>query len=231
MIKIVHVVNQFFAGLGGEEKAGLPVGVIEGSAGAARALEIKLGVEAKIISTIYVGDNYFHEQKDEAVKAVLEAVRAAEPQVLVAGPAFNSGRYGMTCVEVCNSIANELVIPCITAMHGENPGVDAYREFANIRVYCLPTAETTAGMTDAMTRSHVVSLAVKISARPGKKDISAAASDASKKPSAVARRAPWKCCSRRYTTSRSAANCRWKFGTTRLRRRRSLRPKIVILPL
>jgi len=37
MIKIVHVVNQFFAGLGGEEKAGLPVGVIEGSAGAARA--------------------------------------------------------------------------------------------------------------------------------------------------------------------------------------------------
>ena len=43
MIKMVHVVNQFFAGLGGEEKAGLPVGVIEGSAGAARGLEPKLG--------------------------------------------------------------------------------------------------------------------------------------------------------------------------------------------
>jgi len=152
MIKIVHVVNQFFAGLGGEEKAGLPVGVIEGSAGAARALEIKLGAEAKIVSTIYVGDNYFHEHKDDAVRAMLEAVRAVEPQILVAGPAFNSGRYGMTCVEVCNSIANELAIPCVTAMHEENPGVDAYREFANIRVYCLPTAETTAGMTDAMTR-------------------------------------------------------------------------------
>jgi glycine reductase len=151
MIKIVHVVNQFFAGLGGEEKAGLPVGVIEGSAGAARALEIKLGADAKIISTIYVGVNYFHEQKDEAVKVVLDAVRAVEPKVLVAGPAFNSGRYGMTCAEVCNSVANELAIPCVTAMHNENPGVDAYREFANLRVYCLPTAETTAGMTDAMT--------------------------------------------------------------------------------
>jgi glycine reductase len=115
-------------------------------------MEIKLGAEAKIVSTIYVGDNYFHEHKDDAVRAMLEAVRAVEPQILVAGPAFNSGRYGMTCVEVCNSIANELVIPCITAMHGENPGVDAYREFANIRVYCLPTAETTAGMSDAMTR-------------------------------------------------------------------------------
>lgn len=152
MIRIVHIVNQFFAGLGGEEKAGLPVSVIDGSAGAARALEMKLGEEARITCTIYVGDNYFHEHKDEAITAILNAVRAAEPQVLVAGPAFNSGRYGMTCVEVCNAVANELAIPCVTAMHEENPGVDAYREVANVLVYCLRTAETTAGMTDAMTR-------------------------------------------------------------------------------
>jgi glycine reductase len=152
MIKIVHIVNQFFAGLGGEEKAELPVGVIDGSAGAARALEMKLGREAKIACTIYVGDNYFHEHKDEALAAILNAVRAAEPQVVVAGPAFNSGRYGMTCVEACNAVANELAIPCATAMHEENPGVDAYREFSNARLYCLPTAETTAGMTDAMNR-------------------------------------------------------------------------------
>ncbi len=152
MIQIVHVVNQFFAGLGAEEKAGLPVGVIEGSAGAARALETKLGDAAKIVCTIYVGDNYFHEHKEEALNAIIAAVRAADPRVLLAGPAFNAGRYGMTCVEVCNSIANELTLPCLTAMHAENPGVDAYRELANARVYCLPTAETTAGMSDAMTR-------------------------------------------------------------------------------
>ena len=160
MIKIVHIVNQFFAGLGGEEKAGLPVSVIDGSAGAARALEMKLGEQARIICTIYVGDNYFHEHKDQAMPAILNAVRVAEPQVLVAGPAFNSGRYGMTCVEVCNAVANELAIPCVTAMHEENPGVDAYREVANVRVYCLPTAETTAGMTDAMTR--LANLAIRL---------------------------------------------------------------------
>ena len=108
MIKIVHVVNQFFAGLGGEEKAGLPVGVIEGSAGAARGLEPKLGDEGKIACTVYVGDNYFHEHKEEALKAILDAVRAAEPDVLVAGPAFNSGRYGLSCVEICNAVANAL---------------------------------------------------------------------------------------------------------------------------
>ena len=152
MIKIVHVVNQFFAGLGGEEKAGLPVGVIEGSAGAARGLAQKLGGEATITSTIYFGDNYFHEHKEEALKAILDAVRAAEPAVLIAGPAFNSGRYGLACAEICHGAANALAIPCITAMHEENPGVGAYREFVNARVYCLPTTEATTGMNDALTR-------------------------------------------------------------------------------
>ncbi len=152
MIKIVHVVNQFFAGLGGEEKAGVEVGVIEGSAGAARALENKLGAAAQISSTVYVGDNYFHEHKEEALKAILDAVRDLAPGVVVAGPAFNSGRYGMSCVEICNAIANALEIPCVTAMHEENPGVGAYRELGNARVYCLPTAEATSGMNDAMTR-------------------------------------------------------------------------------
>ncbi len=152
MIKIVHVVNQFFAGLGGEEKAGLLVGVIEGCAGAARALAQKLGAAGEVVCTIYVGDNYFHEHKEEALKAILEAVGAAEPEVLVAGPAFNSGRYGLACVEICNAVANGLEIPCLTAMHEENPGVGAYREFVNPRIYCLPTTEATTGMSDALTR-------------------------------------------------------------------------------
>ena len=152
MIKIVHVLNQFFAGLGGEEKAGMPAGVIDGSAGAARALETKLGNMAKIVCTVYVGDNYFHEHKDEALKAILDAARGAAPDVVVAGPAFNSGRYGLSCIEICDAAANQLALPCVTAMHEENPGVGTYRDLANSRIYCLPTAETTVGMTDAMAR-------------------------------------------------------------------------------
>ncbi len=152
MIKLVHVVNQFFAGFGGEEKAGLPVGIVPGSAGAARALEQKLGADAQIVCTIYVGDNYFHEHKDEALKEIVGGVRAAEADVVVAGPAFNSGRYGLACVETCSAVANGLGIPCLTAMHEENPGVGAYREIANAQVYCLPTTEATTGMNDAMTR-------------------------------------------------------------------------------
>jgi glycine reductase len=152
MTTIVHVVNQFFAGLGGEDKAGMAVGVIQGSAGAARGLELQLGEAAKVSCTIYYGDNYVHEHKADAMKAILDAVRSAKPQALVAGPAFNSGRYGVSCVEVCDAVANSLGISCVTAMHEENPGMDLYRDLANSRVYCLPTAETTAGMADALRR-------------------------------------------------------------------------------
>lgn len=158
MIKIVHLLNQFFAGLGGEDKADLPVALIESSVGAARVLQAKLGDKAQLTHTIYVGDNYFHEHREEALKEILDAVRASGAQVLVAGPAFNSGRYGVTCVEVCNAVADELAIPCVTAMHAENPGIDTYRESANAQVYCLPTTENTRGMNDAMTRLAAFSL-------------------------------------------------------------------------
>ena len=76
MTTIVHVVNQFFAGFGGEEKAGMSVGVIEEAAGAARGLQSQLGARnVRSSCTIYYGDNYFHEHNEEAMKAILEAVR------------------------------------------------------------------------------------------------------------------------------------------------------------
>ena len=39
MLKVIHVVNQFFAGIGGEEQAGIPVAVADGAVGAARGLQ------------------------------------------------------------------------------------------------------------------------------------------------------------------------------------------------
>lgn len=158
MIRVVHVLNQFFAGFGGEEKADLAVGAIEGGAGAARALAGALGAEAIVARTIYVGDNYFHEHKAEAVQAICELVRAAEPDVVVAGPAFHSGRYGASCIEVCDAVARALEIPCVTAMHEENPGVGLYRDLADPRVYCLPTTETLVGMGDALARLAALAL-------------------------------------------------------------------------
>lgn len=150
MLSIVHVLNQFFAGLGGEEKAGAPVGTVEGATGAARGLQAQLGAEARVVATVYYGDNYFHERGGEARQAILKEVESRRPHVVVAGPAFDSGRYGVACAELCFAIAHSLEIPCVTAMHPENPGVAVYQERRNMKVFLLPASETAAGMADAL---------------------------------------------------------------------------------
>ncbi len=150
MIRIVHIVNQFFAGIGGEDKAGVGVGVTAGAAGAARGLEAQLGGRGQVIATIHFGDNYFHEQKQEALAAILAEVEKQKADVVVVGPAFNAGRYGLACVEICQGISERLGLACVTGMEPENPAVSLYRDAHNEKVFLFPTAETTAGMASAL---------------------------------------------------------------------------------
>jgi glycine reductase len=150
MFNLIHVLNQFFAGVGGENKADISVGIKPGTIGAARGLQAQIGDRARVVATLFFGDNYFHQNPKEALAAALREARRLQPQVIVAGPAFGSGRYGIACVELCQMFAETLSVPCVTAMHRENPAVDTYRDYHNPKVYLLPTAETAAGMAEAL---------------------------------------------------------------------------------
>jgi betaine reductase len=151
MICAVHIVNQFFAGIGGEDKADLPVASIEGAAGAARALQQQLGDRGQVIVTIYFGDNYFHERRNEALTAIVAEVEKYRPDIAVAGPAFNAGRYGLASVEICHAIVERLGLPSVTGMAPENPGVSVYRDYRDEKVYLFPTTEMATGMGRALS--------------------------------------------------------------------------------
>ena len=151
MIRIVHIVNQFFAGIGGEDKADMAVEAVEGVVGAARGVQAQLAERGQVIATIYFGDNHFHEHKDEALAAILAGLEKYRPDVVVAGPAFNAGRYGLACVEICQLVSERLELPCVTGMERENPAVSAYRDCHNEKVFLFATAETAAGMARALT--------------------------------------------------------------------------------
>src|SRR3990172_2425630 len=150
MAAVVHILNQFFAGIGGEDKAKLPVGVLGGAAGAARGLAAELRERATVVATIYFGDNYFHEHKDDAKEAIVREVGKTHPDVVVVGPAFNAGRYGLAAAEICQTIAERLGLPCVTSMEPENPGAGFYREYRNEKVFLLPTGESAAAMGRAL---------------------------------------------------------------------------------
>jgi glycine reductase len=150
MIRVIHIVNQFFAGIGGEEKAGVGVGVTGGAAGAARGLESQLAGRGQVNATIHFGDNYFHEHKADALAAILAGVKQHDADVVVAGPAFNAGRYGLACVEICLAVSEQLGIACVTGMEPENPAVSLYRDAHNEKVFLFPTSETASGMSAAL---------------------------------------------------------------------------------
>ncbi len=49
--RVIHYINQFFAGIGGEEKADVAPEVREGVVGPGMALKGALGNEAEIVAT------------------------------------------------------------------------------------------------------------------------------------------------------------------------------------
>ena len=79
-----------------------------------------------------------------------EITAAAEPDIVVLGPAFNAGRYGLACVEIGHMAATELDRVCVTSMHEDNPAVDTYREYHDPGLFLFPTTETAAGMGKAL---------------------------------------------------------------------------------
>lgn len=140
-VRVVHYVNQFFAGLGGEEAAGRAVEVRREPVGATRALIAALGDQASVVATIVGGDNYMNDERERARAAVREALHELRPDVVIAGPAFEAGRYGLACAEVCR-VADGEGIPAVTAMHPAAPAAAMYRR----ELLIVPTGATAADM-------------------------------------------------------------------------------------
>ena len=145
-IKVVHYINQFFAQIGGEEKADIPAELREGPVGPGLAFNAAWGDEAEVVATIICGDSYFNENLEKAQAEVLEMVKSQNPDLFIAGPAFNAGRYGVACGTIAKAVQDNLNIPVLTGMYVENPGADMFKK----DVYIVATKNSAAGMRDAV---------------------------------------------------------------------------------
>lgn len=140
-LRVVHFINQFFAGIGGEAAANMPVEVRREPVGASRALAAALGDGGRVVAVIVGGDNFMNDERERAREMVRAALRAERPDVVVAGPAFEAGRYSIGCAEACRVAAAE-GIPAVTAMHPSAPGAMMYRT----EVLIVPTSANAADM-------------------------------------------------------------------------------------
>ena len=144
-LRVVHYLNQFFAGVGGEERSDHPVSSRPGPVGPGALLDRILGEEAEVVGTVFAGDGLFAENEEACAAEALARIKEFAPDLVIAGPAFNSGRFGLACAAVCRA-AHEAGVPVVTAMHAENPGFPA----AGTNVHTVPAADSAVGMEEAL---------------------------------------------------------------------------------
>jgi glycine reductase complex component B subunit gamma len=135
---IVHYLNQFFAGLGGEAAADHEPVKLQGPQGPGRAFAAAGAVPDV---TIACGDDHFGEHEPAALATLLGWIEGSRPDVLICGPSFGSGRYGYACGVLARE-AGRRGIPVIAAMSPDSPGVLA----AEGAAYIVPTGSNVAAM-------------------------------------------------------------------------------------
>ena len=166
-IRVVHYLNQFFAQIGGEEKADVGLGIKDGFIGPGRALQQALGETGEVVATVYCGDNYFAEHQEEAIDEIFAGLAQYKPDLLIAGPAFESGRYGIACGAICQAAQQRLGIAAVAGMDEDNVGASLYRK----TIYIVNSGVSIARMLPTLQRMSA--LGVKL-ARPeavGKPDV------------------------------------------------------------
>lgn len=144
-IRIIHYINQFFGQKGGEEAADFPLEVFDGPIAVGAQAQKMIDGKGTIVKTIICGDGYANEHAEEVCAKIKEVLAQEKPDLLLAGPAFNAGRYGMACGQAAK-VAAELDIPVISGMYEENPGYELFRPY----MFTVATGNSAASMRKAL---------------------------------------------------------------------------------
>src|SRR5439155_768805 len=132
--------------IGAEDKADTPPGHREGPVGPGRVLQHILGDRGEVVATVYCGDNYAGE-KPGAMDEILDLIAKYRPDIVIAGPAFSAGRYGLACGEVTLRARARLHVTSVTGMHVDNAATEVYRT----KLHIASTQRTAASMAGADT--------------------------------------------------------------------------------
>jgi glycine reductase len=153
-IRVVHYLNQFFAQIGGEEKADVGPELKEGPVGPGRALQQALGGNGEVVATVYCGDNYFAEHQEQVIDDICRRIAEYKPDLLISGPAFESGRYGSACGAICQAAQQRLGISAVAGMDDENVGANLYRK----SIYIVDSGPSVARMVPTLQRIAALGL-------------------------------------------------------------------------
>lgn len=155
-LRTVYYINQFYAGMGGEEMADTGLHILNEKKGPALGIEPMWNGEMEVVKVLVCGDNFINTDAkfEEILPTIKKEIEESNPDVFVAGPAFNAGRYGVACAKMCDYVKKELGIPSVTGMWWENPAVGMYVKDN----YIISTTETASGMRKSLPKLAALAL-------------------------------------------------------------------------
>lgn len=154
--KILYYINQFFAGIGGEDKADYHPEVRKGPIGPAIQYEKNTNEEAQVVATFICGDNYFAEHVEEVLEKFSAAIKEYDPDLIIAGPSFYAGRYGFACGHVIKHANDNYSLTGVAGMNIESPAVEMFRK----DMFIVKTGNSARSMKEAL--EDITKLSLKI---------------------------------------------------------------------
>ncbi len=127
-LRVAHYINQMFAQIGGEDAANTGLVVREEAVGPGLLIEKQAAPEAEVVVTVICGDNHIAENLELVTNEIVDIIGQYGVDLVLAGPAYAAGRYGVGCGSVCAAAQKKLGVPAVTAMNEENPGVALYKK-------------------------------------------------------------------------------------------------------
>ncbi len=87
---------------------------------------------------------------------LIQQMAEYKPDLLIAGPAFESGRYGIACGAICQAAQQQLGIAAVAGMDEDNVGASLYRK----NIYIINSGATIVRMVPTLQR--MAALGVKL---------------------------------------------------------------------
>lgn len=117
MMKVMMIFDQTQAGLGGKESPDLPMGGKPMAIGSCGMFERFMEQnDGKVVATLWCGDGTFKADPELNAKKFAAMAKKFGPDVVICGPCFNYGNYGLMAAKTAMTINEHTDIPAFAIM-------------------------------------------------------------------------------------------------------------------
>lgn len=154
-MKAIVILDQIQAGLGGKERADLPLGGKKLALGSAETLAKLLAQEDdEIIGTFYCGTQYYQEHQKLVQEKFAKMAQKMAADVVLVGPTYDYAEFTQMACELAAHIQSSVQLPVLvaSALEKNQATIDRYQD--ELTIVKMPKKGGT-GLSDAL--NHFVS--------------------------------------------------------------------------